>query len=765
MTLPSRTRRLIELVTAPVAVVVVDALLTGPGDGNHQDELLAVLVALLAVATVRHLDERRPFANYLVATIPFAVVVARFLYTSGFPVRDSRAYLFPVFEHVGLEFAEGRFFSPWFLESGGVRLGVLHINCLAATPHRIPGYLLLALTPISAVSAYKVSLVFGAWLIGLGWNLVLRELVPHLHAVYVGTLMVLLGGTCITFHQEQTLATAELFPWFVLTLLHARRHRAWFVATAAILGLGTAQHYPQMHAIMLGSAMLVAVVLASTGNAGPIAPRTVPRLPLFLASAFVFALGTLPAIYIVTRLPTLASELRRGSSFAATSYEEYVRLFRSGEGSAPLWQLRHYVDPVVDLWDGSMDRCGFFVGRIGLLAAFVSLTALAISLACRLAGVSGPGGRFCAIAPPVVVARTSAFAAFFVLATGATIGVHGPLPRVLLALHVPLIGAFRQWYHFFPWMNFALSALGSVAVWQSAVRVAALAPDRRRMVVLAATVLLGAQTADLALSARRYCDRMCPPFAPIPRLAGFLARGPIGATRVFELRPAYDLHRARGSEALWGRPFVASRRVHVGGGWQNEMSVGLALQRAGETTAVVVSTDGDGLPEGTPAPSHAPLELTLGGGGVDLRVRALERPALVVIPAAFEEGLVADVDGTRTTLSRVDGALCGVVVPAGDHRVGIRLRGDSYPFLAALSWLTHIALAVAFAVEARSRPGSTSGRTPGSSAAETPGLRRRSARVARSARGTPEPPSAEASSAPAPGSGPRRARSPARRRR
>lgn len=692
-----------DLVVAPLAVIALDAALATPGDGHHQDEVLAVLVAALAALSVRHLADDRPFANYLIATIPFAVVVARFLYTPDFPLWDSRLFLFPVFERVGTELAQGRFFSPWHLDPGGIRLGVLHINFLAATPHRIPGYFLLAFTTLTPATAYKISLVFGAWLIGLGWNLVLRALIPSGIAVYVGTLMVLLGGTGITFHQEQSLASIELLPWFALALLHSRTQRAWLLVVAAILGLGTSQHYPQMQAIMLGSTAIAGAVLALTRTAGFVAARPVGKATLFACVALLLV-GTLPALYTFTRLPSLASEMRVGSNFAPDNYDLYVRLYGPNMSSAPPWYFGQYMNPVFLVARGFIDRCGLFVGRVGLLAVAAALVGLLAGLTRRLTGPSAQPRPVGPPSHPDPLALTAAFALCLLLAAGLTLGSHGPVPRVLFALHLPYINAFRQWVHFFPWVNLSLSGLAALAVAHLVGRARTLAPDTRRKLVLVGTALLAVQTADLALNARRYCDRMCPSFAPREPLARFFAQVPLGATRVFELRPAFELHHSSGTAHLWEAPFVASRRVHVDGGWQAELAACLALQRAGETTAAVVSSAGDGQPAGTPVPRHAPLVPSLEGGGVDVQVRDLERPSLVVIPAAYEDGLVAEVDGAPAALDRVDGAISGVLVPAGTHRVAIRLRGDPYPYLAGLSWLTQLGIALAFLLAPRPTP-------------------------------------------------------------
>jgi uncharacterized membrane protein YfhO len=77
-------------------------------------------------------------------------------------------------------------------------------------------------------------------------------------------------------------------------------------------------------------------------------------------------------------------------------------------------------------------------------------------------------------------------------------------------------------------------------------------------------------------------------------------------------------------------------------------------------------------------------------------VEGLERDGMLVVPAIYDPGLAAEVDGAPAAVVRVDGALSGVSLAAGTHHVAIRLHGDPYPWIAALWLLTYLGLAAAF---------------------------------------------------------------------
>jgi hypothetical protein len=118
------------------------------------------------------------------------------------------------------------------------------------------------------------------------------------------------------------------------------------------------------------------------------------------------------------------------------------------------------------------------------------------------------------------------------------------------------------------------------------------------------------------------------------------------------------------------------------------------------------------------APGEAPREIANGPGrvairrlgtGLDLAV-TMEQAGWLVISEPGWRGWRAEVDGRRVDLSRANHAFLGVPVPAGEHRLTLVYRPDSFVLGRAVSLATAGALAILLTVRRfRSRAASATG--------------------------------------------------------
>jgi hypothetical protein len=75
--------------------------------------------------------------------------------------------------------------------------------------------------------------------------------------------------------------------------------------------------------------------------------------------------------------------------------------------------------------------------------------------------------------------------------------------------------------------------------------------------------------------------------------------------------------------------------------------------------------------------------------GIELKVQAAAR-ALLVLSEMYYPGWEAEVDGSPATIHKVDGALRGILVPAGNSRIVLRYAPRSFAAGTALSLLTSV---------------------------------------------------------------------------
>lgn len=637
----------------------VGLVLLSPFFGPLQWLALAAGAGSAAALAVYFLDGPQSRTGFLLACLPYLLVVFHFLLTDRLDGDSWRSH-FPKFNYICDAISSGCYFPPWFPSSGGIRLGYFHINFNQTLPNRAIGYLLYLTLPLSTVAAYKLQYIFGVLLMGLGWWLVLREITVRKTSALVGTLMILMGGTGITFHQEHALATASLVPWFTLALLRTRRSPIYIFPAAIVFGLGLSAHYPQIQFISMGliSAVLLLFRVVRIRHLRP------GKVRHWAAVVFLLILAALPAIHVYRASEILASDERRSyETFRARTYPDYLRLHRATFSAAPLY-FRQYLFPrwgkvpsdpyPIDI----RDRCAFFVGRIGLLLAFLGLI-----LAFRKA-------------LPVLV--------LLILFSGLALGMYGPIPKVLHTIRFPMIDVFRQWVHFFPMVNYCLAALAAISVDRLLNLTRTWQPKRAGGAAAAVIFLL---VFDLAAYDARYLGLLWEKTVPGDMREDFY-RPVTAETGVFQYKNRLQLYRRCGNAAIPPEAFLTTAILNTGEAGEPEIEEICRLLSRNRVEAVVsipAKTLNRFFPEGIEGIIRSPAESFPDYGGLRVEASAGE-PALLVTPLNFDLEPIAYVNGKITEAFRVNGALTAVLLEKGRHQVYFRIPRDSYRVLVAIQW-------------------------------------------------------------------------------
>ena len=357
----------------------------------------------------------------------------------AFPIHDSRNWQFPVFQYIGESLSATASFPAWIPIGGGVRTGFFQIPHFFFAPHRLFGYALYTLSPLPDVNAYKIQQLFGVLILSAGWWLFLERLTQSPLAASFGTLALAMGGTGITWHEEQVLSTTYLIPWFLLAAWQLENDRRLLFAIAAMFGLAATIYYP--HILLLS--FLVWLVTFSVFRSGAFRQRISVATPLNISACIIiFLFCAAPLVYFLLHADILSSPVRvwRGAPMIARSYEEYVDLSLGampGSSAYPdnFWQ---YLNPLMPTSDYS--HSSFFVGRITLIFCLAGLL----------------------LAPRRTLPILLMAGVFACL----TLGFRSPIDFIepLFRLSPSIMGSFRQWFHFFPMVNFCLSALAAIGL-------------------------------------------------------------------------------------------------------------------------------------------------------------------------------------------------------------------------------------------------------------------------------------------------------------
>ena len=266
------------------------------------------------------------------------------------------------------------------------------------------------------------------------------------------------------------------------------------------------------------------------------------------------------------------------------------------------------------------------------------------------------------------------------------LGIYSPVSfvDVLFALSPEVMGSFRQWYHFYPMLNFCLSALAAIGLAAALSRLRGVL-GRVGPVLLVAVFAL--QITELSIYAQRYIDGFTVEDTPPRLLDGLPGEAPVWGISSRRTLLQYRERAAVESccaAALRDGPYLTADVVSVDGGFQPQIAA-LEQGTGGRIPAAVPQDLLDAWlePAGAGAGVGAgSVEMAYRHDGVDLDVTATGA-ALLVMPINHALGLEARLDGEAARVWRVNAALSGVLVPPGESRVEVRVVPDGYGWIAA----------------------------------------------------------------------------------
>jgi hypothetical protein len=385
-------------------------------------------------------NTRKKKLNYALLCIgltgTYVVVVFPFLMTPGaYLTNDNGTYhlnSFFYFANVIQKFHEIPIWYPW---NGGTPVGITSINLFPLLPHRLASYALYGIMPIPPLWMYKVNLLLGIGLVVLGWYLFLGIYLKNQVASSVGTFLFLISGAGVTiFHQEQIIATMTYVPWILICVVKCEKSPKWLIAASVLCGLALTTHYPQIFAIGL-LMLLLYFFLAGYGRA--LLRFIFQEWRIVFSSIGFLLLAASPAIFLYDTLDNFSSPLRSTEDVSLNSIEEYIIVNKLQVSSAPFEYLGNLF--FVKFWPGQPNgQFGFFFPSAGWLFIVLGLVYRSDK------------------ALPLL--------ALTILFVWAASGINLGFGQMLFSIEFPFINMFRQWYHFFPFVQFGLSLLAALGV-------------------------------------------------------------------------------------------------------------------------------------------------------------------------------------------------------------------------------------------------------------------------------------------------------------
>ena len=314
------------------------------------------------------------------------------------------------------------------------------------------------------------------------------------------------------------------------------------------------------------------------------------------------------------------------------------------------------------------DRCSFFVGRIALAMALLG----------------------CFLKPRKAIPIIILLICFILL----SLGINSPLPfpKLFFLLRFPTIDVFRQWVHFFPMVNFCISALAAIGL-------AGLFRFRRgklgMVVNMLIPVLLFLQIADLTFYSRKYIAEFRESKGPATLESQFFSGEDYSVTRAFQYTNRYRLFSAS-PHGIPDEAFLTTEIVAVSGGEADELENVVLINNAGRQSTVVNTMPSEKY---TPEVkiSRLPCSTVVGHQGISVLINS-PAAGLLVTPLNYDLNPTAVLDGTEVQAVRANSALVGVFVSKGIHRLELNIPWDIYWPLVWIQWLLYFSLMIFFIV-------------------------------------------------------------------
>ncbi|MFH1245536.1 MAG: hypothetical protein V1662_03545 [Candidatus Omnitrophota bacterium] len=621
----------------------------------YQQELKIALISLFFFL-ISGLLKKKSLFHYLFVCIPCILTIYAFICSPYLPDGDTWKNFSREFIYLAGAVSKLHFLPQWFPSCGGIRIGFFHIISLITLPHKMFGYYLYSFMSGNIILSYKLQYIAGIILMCFGWWLVLRKLSGCRWAAYFGTLMIMMGGTGIALHQEQVLGTTYLAPWFVLSFLKMRDDSSYIFPALVLFGLSLNTHLPQIHIIAAGLFILL-FIAARPSLLKKLFKEQRGSFPLLIV---LFIIAILPTLYLLRSIDNLSSAHRDAENIMPRTYEAYLATNCQGYSSALPVYFKQYIqpryrDPVDDQHGLYTDRQAFFVGRlsfllilIGLIFNFRQSGGIALLLIC-----------------------------FVILTLGKNSFV--PVLKLLYNVRFPFIRIFREWYHFFPFVNFCLSALAALGM-ASIARFSAKNKISRILFFLAVIPLLFAHITDLALYDKGCISTFCRTAVQWDNISNFRtvdAREGCGSGFFIQYKNRYRLAHSC-PQAIPGESFLTTDILSVEGGENEEFKKVCASANEGKNTTV-----GNIPPRiladfpGNNSINRSPVPASLDYDGLSFDIN-VPYNALLVTPLNYDLGVNGYVDGKKSAVWRINSALCGMLIAGGSHRVELKVAPDAY---------------------------------------------------------------------------------------
>ncbi len=618
--------------------------------------LISVAVLMILAASKGFMTEARIAAGLLAI-----ILIGNYSYINSYlgPSDDSAVFHFPSFRYIADFIRNARYFPDWFEGSGGIRTGYFEMNLGTLLPHRLIGYLIYSLFLPEPLPAYKLTLAIGVWLYAAGTAILVNRWLGNAVAACLAGFVAAFSGAAITTHQEQTIFTMMLAPWFILALLEFSNNRLWLIVASGLLGLATTQHYPQIQVLSLISFVVVFVLFRPSLFVKKITGLRKVNLRILSLAALVFSLGAMSLPYMVNNIEKLSSPLR--VNLTPSNIEEFRRSNNEQLSSVSALYMQQYIKRDLLHYDESHppDKATFYIGLITL-----SIAAFGIFTNFR-------------VAAPVVL--LCAILSFF------TMGKFSPIPLIEPMYHIfPwFIKSFRQWFHFVSMQQFSIIMLFSIGIQNIINRFQVWEKKSISKESILYSVLLALLTTFLLVDLLSYRNHYLENHS-IPYENKLLTHQ--RASRVnMKVGDFPVLMRYRSREQLclgsreYSKPYIANKFIFEDEG--NPWNLCDIQVKYGPRVAVFHSEAIDQLPS---------IETNEGGSSQFVNRKVLYKglyydvsvdgPSILVTEVSHDLNVKVAVDGLPSNALRANGGLVAVAVPHGRHDIYVTVISDYYSY-------------------------------------------------------------------------------------
>ncbi len=382
---------------------------------------------------------KKIFICICITLLPYIYFLRKIVLKSKYILgHDAFLFHFKNFAYLVNSLKHGFGIPTWYANDGGVPLGMYTLNYGLLMPYKWIGYAIYLYSNLEPMKVYKITLVLGMICVAIGFWLLLYKLTKSIPSTIFGTWMLLLGGFGLTvFHQEQIIFTIFYVPWVLLAFFKTLEDIKWIYVLSILYGFSLTAHFPPI--IFISTIFMIISMFIFHRSKVLFYWKKIlikKNIKHFIIASILFILSITPSLYTFKNLQNYRGNVLDGVNerlLATKTLKDYMKL-NSGGTSAPIKYFKQYVMKS----DVPDDRFGFFVTRTGLVIA------LAISLF---------GFR-----------KVKLYLLLLCLFSIATMGRFSFFAHFLYIIRFPTISIFREYYHFFPFINIVLAIIGAIGM-------------------------------------------------------------------------------------------------------------------------------------------------------------------------------------------------------------------------------------------------------------------------------------------------------------